>query len=86
MGCQCIQNVKKEEKDNENNFVNDFQNGTNINENISSNIIKIRNINQKFDSFSNQATKSSYSKNNNIIDLKYSFNNNQNLLIFQILE
>lgn len=86
MGCQCIQNVKKEEKDNENNFVNDFQNGTNINENISSNIIKIRNINQKFDSFSNQATKSSYSKNNNIIDLKHSFNNNQNLLIFQILE
>ena len=86
MGCQCIQNVKKEEKDNENNFVNDFKNGTNINENISSNIIKIRNINQKFDSFSNQATKSSYSKNNNIIDLKYSFNNNQNLLIFQILE
>ena len=86
MGCQCIQNVKKEEKDNENNFVNDFQNGTNINENISSNIIKIRNINQKFDSFSNQATKSSYSKNNNIIDLKRSFNNNQNLLIFQILE
>ena len=86
MGYQCIQNVKKEEKDNENNFVNDFQNGTNINENISSNIIKIRNINQKFDSFSNQATKSSYSKNNNIIDLKHSFNNNQNLLIFQILE
>ena len=73
MGCQCSQSIKKEEKQNENNF--DVQNGMNINEKPISKIIKIR-PHSKFESYSNQNTKiTSNSKNNNFHEPKNQFNN-----------
>jgi len=90
MGCQCSQSIKKEEKENENNLLNDIQNGMNINEKPIKNIIKIR-PHPKFELFSNQTTKTtSNSKNNNFHEIKNqfnnSFNNQQNILSFQLLQ
>ena len=89
MGCQCSQSIKKEEKQNENILLNNIQNGMNIDEKPMTNIIKIRPF-SKFESFSNQNTKVTSNSKNNNYELKNqfnnSFNNQQNILSFQLLQ
>ncbi len=89
MGCQSSQSIKKEEKQNENILLNNIQNGMNIDEKPMTNIIKIRPF-SKFESFSNQNTKVTSNSKNNNYELKNqfnnSFNNQQNILSFQLLQ